>query len=43
MSLRARKLLAYAGAVAALLAVFALYTRPEIMVTLADQIWSCFQ
>ena len=43
MSLRARKLLAYAGAVAVLLAVFALYTRPEIMVTLADQIWACFQ
>ena len=42
MSLRIRKLLAYGGAVAALLAVFALYTRPEIMVTLADQIWACF-
>lgn len=43
MTLRTRKLLAYATAVAALLAVFALYTRPSIMVTLADQIWSCFQ
>jgi len=43
MSLRSRKLLAYGAAVALLLAVFALYTRPEIMVTLADQIWSCFQ
>ena len=42
MSLRVRKLLAFAGAAAALLAVFALYTRPEIMVTLADQIWACF-
>ena len=41
--MRRRKLLAYAAAVAALLAVFALYTRPTILVTLADQIWSCFQ
>lgn len=37
-----RKLLAYGVAVALLLAVFALYTRPEMMVTLADQIWACF-
>jgi hypothetical protein len=43
VSLRARKLLAYAAAVAVLLAVFALYTRPEMMVTLADRLWSCFQ
>jgi hypothetical protein len=42
MSLRARKLLAYAAALAVLLAVFALYTRPTILVTLADQIWLCF-
>lgn len=42
MSLRARKLLAHAGAVAVLLAVFALYTRPDIMVALADQVWACF-
>ena len=41
--MRARKLLAYGAAITALFAVFALYTRPEIMVTLADQIWSCFQ
>ncbi|MBT2304489.1 hypothetical protein J7E70_29100 [Variovorax paradoxus] len=25
-----------------LLAVFALYTRPGFLVTLADQIWACF-
>jgi hypothetical protein len=37
-----RKLLAYGAAVAVLLAVFALYTRPLILVTLADQIWACF-
>ena len=42
MSLRVRKLLAYGAAVTALLAVFALYTRPEIMITLADQVWACF-
>lgn len=42
MSLRARKLIAYAAAAAALLAVFALYTRPAILVTLADQFWACF-
>jgi hypothetical protein len=35
--------LAYAAAVAVLLAVFALYTRPAILVTLADQLWACFQ
>jgi hypothetical protein len=42
MGIRTRKLLAWAAAVALLLAVFALYTRPEIMVTLADQLWACF-
>jgi hypothetical protein len=39
---KARKLLAYGCAAALLLAVFALYTRPQILVTLADQIWACF-
>ena len=42
MTVRSRKLLAYGAATAVLLAVFALYTRPTIMVTLADQIWACF-
>jgi hypothetical protein len=42
MTLRTRKLLAYGAATAVLLAVFALYTRPEMLVTLADQIWACF-
>ena len=42
MGLRTRKLLAYGAAVAVLLAVFALYTRPEMMATLADQLWACF-
>jgi hypothetical protein len=43
MTLRARKLLAYGVAIAVLLAVFALYTRPTILVTLADQLWACFR
>jgi hypothetical protein len=43
MSIRARKVLAYAAAIALLLAVFALYTRPTILVTLADQLWACFR
>jgi hypothetical protein len=37
-----RKLLAYGAAVAVLLAVFALYTRPAMLVALADQLWACF-
>jgi hypothetical protein len=27
---------------AALLAVFTLYTEPEFLLTLANQVWSCF-
>lgn len=42
MSIPTRRLIAYGIAIAALLAVFALYTRPTILVTLADQIWACF-
>jgi hypothetical protein len=43
MGTRARKLLGYGAALAALVAVFALYTRPEMMVVLGDMIWACFQ
>lgn len=43
MTVRARKILAYGAALAALLGVFVLYTRPQIMVTLAEQIWLCFR
>ena len=42
MTARAKHGIAYAAAIAALLAVFALYTRPAILVTLADQVWACF-
>ena len=41
--LRTRKLLAYGAAMAILLAVFALYTRPDMMIALADMVWACFQ
>jgi len=37
-----QRLLAYAGAAAVLLGVFALYTAPDFMVTLAQQLWACF-
>lgn len=40
--MQARKLLAYAAAVAVLAGVFALYTRPELMVTISEQVWACF-
>ncbi|MDP3520305.1 MAG: hypothetical protein Q8S02_06750 [Hydrogenophaga sp.] len=29
-------------ATAALLAVFALYTQPDFLLKLADQLWACF-
>ncbi len=38
-----RKIALYGVALAALLAVFSLYTRPEFMVALSEQIWLCFQ
>jgi len=40
--MRVQRILVYAGVVAVLLAVFALYTRPDFLITLADQVWSCF-
>ena len=42
MSAAAKHLLAWAAAVAVLLAVFALYTRPQMMVALGDLMWACF-
>ncbi len=38
----ARKLTLYALALMVTLGVFALYTRPDFLLTLADQIWACF-
>ena len=37
-----RHLTLAALAVGALLAVFALYTRPDFLLQLADQVWACF-
>ncbi|CAG1016576.1 hypothetical protein BURC_01403 [Burkholderiaceae bacterium] len=36
------RVLAWAGAAVALLLVFAAYLRPDVAVTLANQIWNCF-
>jgi hypothetical protein len=38
-----RRLLPWAAASALLAAVFALYTRPELMVMLSEQLWACFR
>lgn len=38
----AKKLTLWLLAGLALLAVFALYTRPDFLLTVADQLWSCF-
>ena len=38
----AYKFLLYFTALCLLLAVFAMYTRPDFLVTLANQVWSCF-
>lgn len=40
---RARTLLAWAAAAVVLGGVFALYTRPQMMVALGDMIWACFR
>ena len=42
MRVRAVRLAAWGAALGALALVFALYTRPEVMVMLADQLWACF-
>ncbi len=34
--------LAWAAALALLCTVFAAYLRPDVMVTLANQLWNCF-
>jgi hypothetical protein len=41
MTLR-RRLLLWSAATAALLAVFSLYTQPDFLVQLANQVWACF-
>ena len=37
-----RKVLLGSAAALALLAAFALYSRPDFLVMLADQLWACF-
>ena len=37
-----QRVFAWVAASAVLLAVFAAYLRPDIAVTLANQLWSCF-
>ena len=42
MKPRTRQALLYAGALLVLLLVFTLYTRPDFLRELADQLWACF-
>jgi hypothetical protein len=42
MTLKARKIAAWTAATLVLVAVFALYMQPQMMVTLADMVWACF-
>jgi hypothetical protein len=43
MSLRAKHLLTWIAATVVLAGVFALYTRPDMMVTLGEMVWACFR
>ena len=42
MKSQVKRLMGWTIPVIALLLVFALYTRPDFMVTLSEQIWACF-
>lgn len=42
MKTHRRTALLYSAAIVVLAAVFALYTRPDFLVTLANQLWACF-
>lgn len=37
-----KRLIVWVSVSFALLVVFALYTRPDFMVTLSQQVWACF-
>jgi hypothetical protein len=39
---RKARIALYAIAAVVLLAVFALYARPQIMVAVSDMVWACF-
>jgi hypothetical protein len=40
--MKLRRAIAWAAAALALLLVFAAYLRPDVAVTLANQLWNCF-
>ena len=40
--MKLRRLLIWTAAAVALVAVFAAYLRPDMAVTLANQLWNCF-
>jgi hypothetical protein len=40
--MKPRRVLAWAAAAVVLLLVFAAYLRPDVAVTLANQLWNCF-
>jgi hypothetical protein len=42
MSPSTRKTILYLAALVALAGVFALYTRPDFLMQLANQVWACF-
>jgi len=42
MKSQVKRLMGWTISVIVLLLVFALYTRPDFMVTVAEQVWACF-
>lgn len=40
--MKPRRVLGWAAVTAALLTVFAAYLRPDVVMTLATQVWNCF-
>jgi len=40
--MKLRRALAWSAAAVVLLAVFAAYLRPDLAMTLANQLWACF-
>ena len=40
---RSRRIAAYAIALAALVGVFTLYAKPQVMVAVSEMVWACFQ
>ena len=43
MAAKARRIAAYAVAGVVLAGVFVMYTRPDMMVSIGNMIWACFQ